>query len=202
MVGVQRPVQLFSPLHSGEAGGNTQRRNHWNASNTLRCRTSFSPKHILVPHHSPFNRQLRRTGQHDVKAVHINLGKLCQGGDNWEMVMVMILDNFDEFDNHWNRITDDSFHQGDPSSDEADWRAVTPDSREYFLMKDGLGMMDRWWLHGRLYGRWSKSINFRSEEWTHRSDIWRTLFGGWIRNHKAILYQIGPALETCDVHYR
>ena len=103
MVGVQRPVQLFSPLHSGEAGGNTQRRNHWNASNTLRCRTSFSPKHILVPpHHSPFNRQLRRTGQHDVKAVHINLGKLCQGGDNWEMVMVIIMNNFDEFNNHWN----------------------------------------------------------------------------------------------------
>ena len=60
------------------------------------------------------------------------------------MVMVIIMNNFDEFDNHSNRITDDSFHQGDPSSDEADWRAVTPDSREYFLMKDGLGMMDRW----------------------------------------------------------
>ena len=98
-------VQLFSPLHSGEARGNTQRRNHWNASNTLRCRTSFSPKHILIPHHShPFNRQLRRTGQHDVKAVHINLGKLCQGGDNWEMVMEIIMNNFDEIDNHWNRI--------------------------------------------------------------------------------------------------
>ena len=52
------------------------------------------------------------------------------------MVMVIIMNNFDEFDN--------SFHQGDPSSDEADWRAVTPDSREYFLMKDGRGMMDRW----------------------------------------------------------
>jgi len=50
--------------------------------------------------------------------------------------------------------------QGDPSSEEADWKAVTSDAREYFLMKDGQGAMDR------------------SADWEHRSDIWRALFGG------------------------
>jgi len=50
--------------------------------------------------------------------------------------------------------------EGDPSSSEANWKEVTLESREYFLMKDGQGVMDR------------------SAEWEHRSDIWRSLFGG------------------------
>ena len=41
-------------------------------------------------------------------------------------------------------ITIGDSEQGDPSSSEANWKEVTLESREYFLMKDGQGVMDRW----------------------------------------------------------
>ena len=46
-------------------------------------------------HHVPliitFDCQLRRSRQLDVKAIHFNLGKLCQGGDNYEKKMTIIV---------------------------------------------------------------------------------------------------------------
>ena len=53
-------------------------------------------------------------------------------------------DLFNKIRSKFSNITIGDSEQGDPSSAEANWKEVTLESREYFLMKNGQGAMDRW----------------------------------------------------------
>ena len=90
-------------------------------------------------------------GYSDVQVVHLNMGKLYQRGEARKMsrwyrqkdITIKMISPKRYYYRQKDIIIGDS-EQGDPSSSEANWKEVTLESREYFLMKDGQGVMDRW----------------------------------------------------------
>ena len=90
-------------------------------------------------------------GYSDVQVVHLDMGKLYQRGEARKMsrwyrqkdITIKMISPKRYYYRQKDIIIGDS-EQGDPSSSEANWKEVTLESREYFLMKDGQGVMDRW----------------------------------------------------------